>query len=347
MQGANSWRHGVGAVLLLVPLLLAACRTPVAVPGPVSAAALTTTSQTTGGRGVTAVNAAPTADTASAASRVGRTSASPVPASRSATSATAAVQLPVGVAALLPAQAAVIAALQAHLRDDQSSQWAVAYRLPGAGSAPYPPPSTHLVILQDAPAGWSVAKSINQGFALGADLQLVSLAGRQAVALQYGTGAHAAGLLVLRYDGALDYAVVYDATSDAGMALRYLTNDGNPEVVRTWSPYCGSFVASPNISIVYAWRRGRFVDATSSFPAVIAGDTAHFQAALTRAGANWAPAGLACLHASLSFLATEADQPAEAAAQLRAAKQADVSYDTGRIARLAAGEPVGAERSAP
>jgi hypothetical protein len=102
--------------------------------------------------------------------------------------------------------------------------------------------------LQDAPAGLAVAKSINQGFALGMQLRIISIAGRQAVAMEYGTGAHAVGLLIVRYDGVLDYAVVFDATSDAGMAQQDLSHNGAVEVVRTGSPYGGSFVASPYIS---------------------------------------------------------------------------------------------------
>jgi hypothetical protein len=134
--------------------------------------------------------------------------------------------------------------------------------------------------------------------------------------------------------------VVFDATSDAGMAVRDLNNDGAYQVVRTWSPYCGSFVASPDITIVYAWRNGRFVDATSTFPKVIANDMAKFQAALTRSGANWKPADLACLHASLGFLASESGNTTEAAAQMQEARQVDSAYDVGRIAKLAAGQPL-------
>ncbi|HEV7213955.1 MAG TPA: hypothetical protein VGP33_02440, partial [Chloroflexota bacterium] len=85
---------------------------------------------------------------------------------------------------------------------------------------------------------------------------------------------------------------------------------------------------------------GSFVDATSKYPAVIAKDTLKFRAALTRPGTNWTPAGLACLHASLAFLAGESGNAADAATQMQAAGQADSSYDVSRIAKLAAGQPL-------
>jgi hypothetical protein len=262
------------------------------------------------------------------------------PAATSSTTAT--IRVPAAIAALLPQNATLLAAQQAQLRDDGSTQWVVVYRVPGPNGATalYPPPSTHLAILQHAPAGWSIAKSVDQGFALAAHMQVLPIDGRMAVALQYGTGAHAAGLLIVRYDGVLDYAVVFDATSDAGMAVKDLNEDGMYEVVRTWSPYCGSFAASPDLTIVYAWRNGRFAVATSAFPAVIAKDTATFQAALTRSGADWKPDGLACLHASLRFLASESGNTTEATAQMQEAKQADSAYDVSRITKLAAGQPL-------
>jgi hypothetical protein len=328
--------------LLVAVLGLGACSGTGAVTQASAAEAATGTSSSVASD-VIAVTSTVTMGTAAAVVTTLETSTTPQARAPVATNSTAsAAQLPAAVAALLPPNATVLAAQRAQLQDDGSTQWIVAYRLPGpdGAKAPYPPPSTHLAILQHAPAGWSVAKSIDQGFALAAHVQVVPIDGRQAVALQYGTGAHDAGLLIIRYDGVLDYAVVFDATSDAGMAVRDLNNDGAYQVVRTWSPYCGSFVASPDITIVYAWRNGRFVDATSTFPKVIANDMAKFQAALTRSGANWKPADLACLHASLGFLASESGNTTEAAAQMQEARQADSAYDVGRIAKLATGEPL-------
>ncbi len=298
--------------------------------GVASSLEITTTGPSTGG-------------TATAAVAALETSTTPHAGARPVTSGTAAtIKMTATIAALLPQNATVLAAQQAALEDDGGTQWVVVYRVPGpnGATAPYPPPSTHLAILQHAPAGWSIAKSIDQGFALAAHMQILPIDGRQAVVLQYGTGAHAAGLLIVRFDGILDFSVVFDATSDAGMAVKDLNNDGTYQVVRTWSPYCGSFVASPDITIVYAWRNGRFVDATRAVPALIARDTATFQAALARPGAAWKPDGLACLHASLGFLASESGNTTEAAAQMQEARQADSAYDVSRIAKLAAGQPL-------
>src|SRR5207249_3484978 len=99
------------------------------------------------------------------------------------------------------------------------------------------------------------------------------------------------------------YAVVFDGSSNSpNFALRDLRGDGTPEVVKGWSPYCGSYAASPRLITIYEWRKGQFVAATGSYPAQVEQAAETFRAALGRPQ-YYDAEGMACLHAALGYLA--------------------------------------------
>ncbi|MFI5268316.1 MAG: hypothetical protein ACHQ7M_13160, partial [Chloroflexota bacterium] len=173
---------------------------------------------------------------------------------------------------------------------------------------------------------------------LGAKLQIVNVDKLPTAAVSFGIGANSSGMWLLRSDG-MGYSVIYDGAGD-GVSLQDLDGDGTPEVVRTWSPFCQSHVASPRLTTVYAFKDGRYVEATAEFPQEIAKDASAFNAAIARANdpsttPAWKPADQACLHASLALLAREAGNASEAQAQTAQAKQLDPSYDLAALEKRA------------
>lgn len=218
---------------------------------------------------------------------------------------------------------------------------AVLVTLRGAPPRPSAPPSpldAELAVASNTPAGWRLDKAVIQQFAQAPLLTVELVAGVPAAGMAYHTGANSQGMVVIR-----NQAVVYDAVADS-VRLQDLNGDGSAEVVKTWSPFCGSHAASPRLDAVYAWQGGQYVESTSHFPAVIAKDTANFQAAVTGAnspqtGPVWTPAAKACLHDSLAYLAGLAGDAAEAAAERAQVSQLDPNYDVDAVSKAAAGEP--------
>ncbi len=145
-------------------------------------------------------------------------------------------------------------------------------------------------------------------------------------------------MLVVRGD-----SVVYDGVADS-VILEDLDGDGVPEVVKSWSPFCQSHVASPRLSTVYAWRHGEYEVATGDFGDVLAKDRANFQAAVERAELStatpvWTAGQKACLHDALGYIAQEAGEAAQAQAQFDQVRALDPTYDVDAIAKAAAGIP--------
>ncbi|HVA24776.1 MAG TPA: hypothetical protein VMW62_10305 [Chloroflexota bacterium] len=248
--------------------------------------------------------------------------------------------LPADVAKLLPNGHQVVAAQEAHMRPGGDASWAILYTLPNPPSAPSASPryNASLSIADKAPSGWMLAKTIGELGPVGAKLQLANVDNLPAAAVSFGIGANSSGLWLVRSTG-VSYAVIYDGSGD-GVSLQDLSSDGTPEVVRDWSPFCQSHVASPRLTTVYTFQGDHYVAATSLFPQVIAKDAAGFNAALTRAGdpgttPAWKPADKACLHGALAFLARELSRPAEAQAQLAQAKQLNPAYDIAALDKQA------------
>lgn len=203
---------------------------------------------------------------------------------------------------------------------------------PSGGSTP---PMAELAIIDKTQSGWRLAKAIVQDFAQAPKLDLVQVGGVPAAGLEYHTGANSQGLVVVR-----NSAVVFDGVADS-VQFQDLDQDGSAEVVKSWSPFCQSHVASPRLDTVYAWTDGIFAPATRRYPAVLARDTASFQAGVTRANSAqtspaWTARDKACLHASLAYLAGLSGNSTEADAQNAQVRQLDPSYDPQTIAIQAA-----------
>ena len=250
--------------------------------------------------------------------------------------------LPGDVAKVLPAGADVSAAQEASMRGGSDESWVILYTLPNPSGIPSNSPriNAQLGIADKTPSGWRLAKTMGEVGPQGAKLQIATVDKLPTAAVSFGIGANSSGMWLMRADGP-SYAVVYDGTGD-DVSLQDLNSDGTPEVVREWSPFCQSLVASPRLTTVYAFKGDRYVASTSLFPQAVAKDAANLNAALTRA-ANpattpaWQPADKACLHAALALVAGEAGNYPEQQAQTAQAKQLDPSYDVAGLAKLAAG----------
>ncbi|MGH2469330.1 MAG: hypothetical protein ACRDGF_04585, partial [Chloroflexota bacterium] len=244
-----------------------------------------------------------------------------------------------GARALLPAPASVQAVATLY-SSRQSSTLAVLSMLPNPPGMPAgtPPMTIYLAIATGGPISWRLPLAVTKGFAQEPKLSTAKVAGVEAAGVTYGIGANSKGLLVLR-----DAAVVYDGVAD-GVVLKDLNGDGSAEVLRSWSPFCQSHVASPRLSTVYQWQQGTFAVATGSFPAVLAQDQANFKAAVARANLPatrpvWTGGQKACLHDALGYIAQEGGQQAEAQAQFAQVKQLDPTYDVSAIQKAASGLP--------
>lgn len=330
-RGGPAWSDVPFALLLLLACTLAGCRGSVAAASGTNQPA---SEARTSGSAKPATGAP--ASTSAAAAAAGHSSP--------AASATAS-SLPAGAAAELPAGAAVLDAKALTLPGTKPPEtWAVLFTQPNPPWMPAgaPPIGASLTILGKAPAGWRVEKTVRQGDALGAKMQLLQVGAQPAVAVSFGLGANSAGLFMIAAGGGLDYPVVYDGSGDS-VVLRDLDGSGTPEVLRSLSPFCQSHVASPRITTVYAWQKGSYAESTSRFPQTIAGDQSNFQAAIVRANdpttvPAWKPADKACLHSALGYLAGETGNQSEAQAQYAQAKQLDPSYDVGAITRRVDGK---------
>jgi hypothetical protein len=250
--------------------------------------------------------------------------------------------LPADVAKLLPAGAEVSAAQQAAMRGGSEQSWVILYTLPNPPGSPSGSQrfNAQLSIADRTPGGWRLAKTMGEVGPVGAKLEIATVDKLPAAAVSFGVGANSSGMWLMRADGP-SYAVIYDGTGD-GISLQDLNSDGTPEVVRQWSPFCQSHVASPRLTTVYAFKGDRYVASTSLFPGAVAKDAANVNAALTRAAdpatkPAWQPADKACLHAALALVAGEAGNYPEQQAQTAQAKQLDPSYDVAGLAKLAAG----------
>src|SRR5581483_2668457 len=143
-----------------------------------------------------------------------------------------------------------------------------------AASAGSMPPMAELAIVSKTPSGWRLAKAVIQSFAQAPKLDAtVQIDHVPAVGVEYHTGANSQGLIVVRNN-----AVVFDAVADS-FEMRDLNDDGSAEVIKSWSPFCQSHVASPRLNTVYVWESGSYAPATDRFPSVIAQDTTSFQGA--------------------------------------------------------------------
>ena len=226
------------------------------------------------------------------------------------------------------------------MRTGQDVSWVILYTLPNPQGAPSGGQrfNAQLSIADKAPAGWRLAKTVGEVGPVNARLQVATVDTLPAAAVSYNIGANSSGMWLVRANGPT-YAVIYDGTGD-GVSLQDLNSDGTPEVVREWSPFCQSHVASPRLTTVYAFRGDRYVAATPQFPAAVAKDTQAVNSALNRAADPatkpvWQPADKACLHAALALLAGEAGNTAEARAQTDEAKKLDPSYDVAGLQKQA------------
>lgn len=240
-----------------------------------------------------------------------------------------------GLASLFPSGATII---DSKPLDNTTAVLVTLSGAPPRPSVPPGPPDAELAIASNTPAGWRVDKAVIQQFAQAPLLTVEQVAGVPAAGMAYRTGANSQGMVVIR-----NQAVVYDAVADS-VQLQDLNGDGSAEVVKSWSPFCGSHAASPRLDTVYAWQGGQYVEATSHFANVIAKDTANFQAAIARANsaqttAAWTPTAKACLHDSLAYLAGLSGNPVQAAAERAQVSQLDPSYDVLAVSKAAAGEP--------
>jgi hypothetical protein len=238
---------------------------------------------------------------------------------------------PAELAGLFPQGASIVS-------QPLGSGMAVLVSMPGqaATASASAPPSAELAIVDKTGSGWRVAKAVIQDFAQAPKLDSAQVAGMPAVGLNYHTGANSQGMVVVR-----NSAVVLDAVADS-VQFEDVDQDGSAEVVKAWSPFCQSHAASPRLETVYAWSDGAYVPATGGYPAVLARDTASFQAAVTRAGSSqttpvWTARDRACLHDSLAYLAGLAGNTSEASAQYAQVQALDASYDPQTIAKQAAG----------
>jgi hypothetical protein len=132
---------------------------------------------------------------------------------------------------------------------------------------------------------------------------------------------------------------VFDGVADS-VQLQDVDQDGSAEVVKAWSPFCQSHAASPRLDTVYAWENGAYAAATGRYSAVLARDTASFQAAVARSNSTqttppWAPGDKACLHDALAYLAELSGNKTEADAQYAQVKQLDPGYDLQTIRKAA------------
>jgi hypothetical protein len=206
------------------------------------------------------------------------------------------------------------------------------------GSGPPLPPDAELAIASGTPAGWRLHKAVIQQFAEKPSLNVEAVASVPAAGMAYYTGANSQGLVVIRGRN-----VVYDDVAD-NIQLQDVNGDGSAEVVKAWSPFCGSHAASPRLRTVYAWQGGAYVPATGQFREVLAQDTASFQAAVARANSPqtsppWSAVARACLHDSLAYLADLAGDATQAAAERAQVRQLDPAYDVDAVAKAAAGQP--------
>lgn len=236
-----------------------------------------------------------------------------------------------GAAAALPSGAAVLDTKS--IGSGNAARQAILASMPQPSGAP---PLIELAIVDKVPAGWRLETAVTKSFALGPKLETASVGGQQAAGVTYHTGANSAGLLVIRGN-----SVVFDGVAD-DVQLQDLNGDGTPEVVKSWSPFCQSHVASPRLTTVYAWQDGMYAVATGQFKNVLAHDAVNFQAAVARANQAsttpaWTPGQKACLHDALAYIAQEGGDSAQAQAEQAQVRQLDPSYGVDAISKAAAG----------
>lgn len=241
--------------------------------------------------------------------------------------------LPAEVAALLPAECTVHAAQPADLTGTGEQAWAVLYTTPAADSEFIQ--DAHLAIVVPGAGGWVVARTVSIELVHVAELRLVALGELPAVVLRAGVGAHASQLAVVRWTGS-EFATVFAGGSNSpGIDLEDVDEDGVPEVVNYWSPYCEAYAVSPHLVTVYRWDGAAFVEETGRYPDLLAAVEASVRAALEEA-VTWSSGGRGCLHGALAYLAERrGDLDAAAAEYCQAWTLDSAAWDAGSASEAA------------
>jgi hypothetical protein len=207
---------------------------------------------------------------------------------------------------MLPRPAQLRMAFPAALESPESRQWVVVYEMPREFT-----PDVHLIVARATGEGWTAAARVAHDWANASSVDVLTVDRRPSIFFSAGVGAHGSQLIVLRWDGSAYRTIFEGGSNSPGLTPVDLDGDGTPEIFDAWSPYCGSYAASPRLVTIFRWNGSRYEEATAAFPSSVANMERPFRVALAT-GIDLSPTDQACLYWSLGYLAEHAGRPRDA-----------------------------------